>query len=79
MRHLTRLGLTEGERQVRGKPPPWRGRLPLEGDLVIAGGAASRVRVALGVSSWNGGRRPCGRVLDPCAVWGAGSLRGTSG
>ena len=52
VRHLTRLSLTEGEQQERGWPPPrGGGRLPLEADLVNAGGAARGARVALGVSS----------------------------
>ena len=38
--------------------PSRGGGRPLEADLDIAGGAASGVRVALGVSSWNGRRRP---------------------
>jgi len=39
----------------RASPSGGRGP-PLEADLVIAGGAAIVVGVALGVSSWNGGR-----------------------
>ena len=37
----------------------------MEADLVMAGGAAVVVGAALGVSSWNGGRRPWGGVWDP--------------
>jgi len=39
----------------RASPSGGRGP-PLEADLVMAGGAAIVVGVALGVSSWNGGR-----------------------
>jgi len=59
--------------------PSGGGGPPLEADLVIAGGATSEVRVALGVSSWNGGRRPCGGVLDLRVDWGGRLLRGLSG
>ena len=55
------------------------GRPPLEADLVIAGGAARVVRVAHGVSSWNGGRRPWRSVLDPRAAGWLGSACGASG
>jgi len=64
VQHLTRLSLTEGVLQVRGWLPPQGGGPLLEADLDIAGGAASGVRVALGVSCWKGGRRPCGGVPD---------------
>jgi len=56
--------------------PSGGGGPPLEADLVMAGGAAIVVRVALGVSSWNGGRRPWGGVLDP---WVAERLRSACG
>lgn len=51
----------------------------MEADLVIAGGAASVVQVALGVSSRNGGRRPYGGVQDLHWEWGSGTLRGGFG
>jgi len=49
MRHVMRPRPIGGEGQVRGWLAHWGGP-PLEADLVIAGGAASGVRVALGVS-----------------------------
>jgi len=79
VRYLTRLSLTEREREVRGGRPSHGGGPSLEADLVIADRAASEVRVALGVSSWNGGRRPGSGVWDPCVDWGSGSPRGSSG
>jgi len=48
VRYIIRLSLIEGERQVRGCMPPWGGGPPSEADLVIAGGAATEVWVALG-------------------------------
>jgi len=45
--------------------PSRGGRQPMEADLVMAGGAAVVVGAGLGVSSWNGGRRPWGEVWDP--------------
>jgi len=50
----------------------------LEAGLVMAGGAAIVVRVALGVSSWNGGRRLWGGVFDPRAAGRVGSACGAS-
>jgi len=44
----------------------------------MAGGAAIVVRVALGDSSWNGGRRLWGGELDPRAERRLGSAWGTS-
>jgi len=58
-----------------GLGSPSGGERPLlEADLVMAGGAAMVVRVALGVSSWNGRRRPCEGGLGPpgCRVAGIG-------
>jgi len=40
--------------------PTGGGRVPFEADLVIAGGAVTVERVALGVSAWNVGSRPWG-------------------
>ena len=44
----------------------------------MAGGAAIVVRVALGVSSWNGGRRLWGGVLDLGGAGWLGSACGSS-
>jgi len=52
-------------------PSGW-GSTPLEADLVRAGRAASVVWVALGVSSWNGGRRVRGGMPALHAVRGSG-------
>ena len=58
--------------------PSGGGGPPLQADLVMAGGAAVVVRVALGVLSWNGRRRLWGGVLDPGAVGRLGTACGAS-
>jgi len=66
---------TGGRAAGEGVAAPSGGnRAPLEADLDMAGRTAGVVRVALGISSWNGGRMSCGGVLDPCAERGGCSL-----
>jgi len=58
--------------------PSGGGGLPLEADLVMAGGAAIVVWVALEVSSWNGGRRLWGGVFHLRDAGRLGSACGSS-